>query len=123
MNQKQTVAVLGASPKPQRYSNQAIRLLIKKGHTVIPVHPVLDVIEDTPVIHDLKDIRTPVDTLTVYVGPERSTAMIERIVALNPGRVILNPGTENPALESKLDENNIAYLKACTLVMLHTEQF
>ena len=123
MRHPQTVAVLGASHKPERYSNQAVRLLIEKGHSVIPVHPVREMIEELPVVHQLEDIGTRVDTLTVYVGPERSSTMLNSIIALNPGRVILNPGTENPELESKLDESNIPYLKACTLVMLHTDQF
>ncbi|MFT5473484.1 MAG: putative CoA-binding protein, partial [Kiritimatiellia bacterium] len=30
------VIVLGASAKPERYANQAVRLLVKHGHTVIP---------------------------------------------------------------------------------------
>jgi uncharacterized protein len=35
----QRVAVLGASHKPERYSNQAVRMLKEYGHTVIPVTP------------------------------------------------------------------------------------
>ena len=33
------VAVLGASRKPARYSNQAVRLLKTSGYRVIPIHP------------------------------------------------------------------------------------
>lgn len=33
------VAILGASIKPERYSNQAVRLLAEKGHAVFPSIP------------------------------------------------------------------------------------
>jgi len=36
-----TVAVLGASNNPDRYSYQAIDLLAKHGHRVYPIHPLL----------------------------------------------------------------------------------
>ena len=33
------VAVLGASRKPQRYSNRAVRALAQHGYRVVPVNP------------------------------------------------------------------------------------
>lgn len=117
------VVVLGASHKPERYSNQAVRLLREHGHEVIPVHPKLAEVEGLRVANRLDDIEGPIDTLTVYVGAERSGAMIESIVHLAPGRVIFNPGSENPALESHLQAAGIPFEHACTLVLLRTGQF
>jgi len=45
------------------------------------------------------------------------------ILKLNPKRVIFNPGTENPILQNKLDQSNIFWEEACTLVLLTTGQF
>lgn len=120
---KQTVAVLGASHKPERYSNKAIRMLKEYGHDVIPVTPGRTIIEDLPVVPDLGSIDKPVDTLSMYVGPERSAQLTGAIVALKPGRVILNPGTESEALQLALDQANIPWQHACTLVLLRTGQF
>jgi len=117
------VAVLGASHKPERYSNKAVRMLKEYGHTVIPVAPGRAVIEDLPVAPDLGSVEGAVDTLTLYVGPERSSQLQEAILALRPGRVILNPGTESPALEQALTEAGIPWQHACTLVLLRTGQF
>ncbi|PKN32809.1 MAG: CoA-binding protein, partial [Deltaproteobacteria bacterium HGW-Deltaproteobacteria-20] len=47
----------------------------------------------------------------------------DAILALRPGRVILNPGTESAALEQALTEAGIPWAHACTLVMLRTGQF
>lgn len=117
------VVVLGASNKPQRFSNKAIRQLLEYGYLVIPVHPRLENIEGLAVKHDLQHIHDPVDTLSLYVGPERSHAMIDAIVALEPGRVIFNPGTESEELELALYHNDIPFVKDCTLVMLEQGRF
>ena len=118
-----TVAVLGASPKPSRYSNMAIRMLKSYRYDIIPVHPIYKKIEDIPVTASLKEIKKKVDTLTLYVGPMRSKVLLDEIISLNPGRVILNPGTESVLLEQKLAEAGIPAIKACTLVMLQSRQF
>ena len=119
----QTVAVLGASANPERYSNKAVRRLKEAGHRVIPVNPALSEIEGLAVAKSLGAIEDPVDTLTLYVGPERLAAMTEDIVRLAPKRVIFNPGTESPELAAALNGAGIPHIEACTLVMLQTGQF
>ncbi len=118
-----TVVVLGASPKPTRYSYQAVRLLKDRGYRVIPVHRQAAHIEQIPVLHALPDIRERVDTLTLYIGPERVRNLVVAIVTLGPSRVILNPGAESRELELALHDARIPYEHACTLVLLRTWQF
>jgi predicted CoA-binding protein len=112
------VVVLGASRRPESYSNRAVRRLLEKGFEVIPVHPRYEDVEGIPAFRSLDEIRAPVDTLTVYVGPRNLEPLIEDIVKLRPGRVVLNPGTESPALEARLQAAGIPYVEDCTLVML-----
>lgn len=119
----QTVAVLGASDNRDRYSNKAVRMLKRYGHRVIPVHPRLEAVEGVPVVHALKDIEEKVDTLTMYVGELRSTALVDDILGLGPGRVVFNPGSENAVLEPKLESEGIEIVKGCTLVMLNSGTF
>ncbi len=117
------VVVLGASPKPARYANQAVRLLLEHGYRVTPVHPRFEEIEGLRVANRLEDVPQPVDTLTLYVGPERLMAQIPALLALRPGRVIFNPGTECPEFQQALDQAGIEWFEACTLVLLRTHQF
>jgi uncharacterized protein len=118
-----TVVVLGASPKPVRYSYQATKLLKDQGYRVIPVHPKARQIEQIPVVAGLACIRAPIDTLTLYLGPERVRDQVRAIVELRPGRVILNPGAGSRELENALRLAGIPYEHACTLVLLRTGQF
>lgn len=120
---KETVVILGASPKPERYANKALRLLRSRGHKVIPVHPAMDQIEGLPVRRSLHEIQEAVDTLTLYVGPARGEALAEDIVRLHPRRVIFNPGTESAYLEGRLADSGIPCVFDCTLVMLNAGRF
>ena len=120
---KQRVVVVGASSKQERYSNRALRSLVAHGYEVVPVHPALTSIEGLPVVHKIEDITGPVDTLTLYVSPNISSALEEALIGLAPQRVIFNPGAENPALQAALEEKGIHTEEACTLVLLETNQF
>lgn len=122
-NSDHHVAVLGASPKPARYANQCIRLLKQHGYRVTPVHPKFESIEDLAVSPSLDAIARPVDTLTLYVGPRLLEPQADAIVALKPGRVIFNPGTESGVVRARLDGAGIRWFEACTLVLLRTNQF
>lgn len=122
-NRKERVVVLGASQKPERYANRAIRMLLTHGHEVIPVHPTLREVEGLTVVHDLNNISGAIDTITLYVAADISSTAAEAIIKLNPTRVIFNPDTENSDLEQRLQQAGIKYEQACTLVLLSTNQF
>ncbi len=121
--QNSRVVVLGASNKPHRYAYKAIKLLQEYGHHVIPVHPRLETIDGLVVKHELAQIDQSVDSLSLYIGPQRILPLIDDIIALEPGRVILNPGTESDALELALLHNDISFVKDCTLLMLEHGRF
>jgi predicted CoA-binding protein len=121
--EKKTVVVLGASAKPERYSNRAVALLLEKGYHVIPVNPAQPVVHGIPCLPGLARAHGTVHTLSVYVSPEISSRTADEILALNPARVIFNPNTENSELKERLEKKGIAVVEACTLVMLNTGQF
>ena len=64
-----------------------------------------------------------VDTVTLYINPTVQREYYDYIISLHPRRVIFNPGTENPEFYTLLEENDIQYEVACTLVLLATNQY
>ena len=119
----ETVAVVGASPLEERYSNKAMVLLEQYGHRPVPVAYKHETIEGRKVYRSLPEIPHDVDTVTLYVGVPRQEGIIEDILALKPGRVIFNPETENPKVYDRLRDAGIAVQEACTLVLLRTGQY
>jgi predicted CoA-binding protein len=114
--------VIGASEKPERYSNKAIRALVAHHHDVVAIGlrngEVAGIAFDSE-----KKIFENIDTVTLYVGPQNQPEYYSYILSLKPRRVIFNPGTENPEFISKLDAAGIYPEIACTLVLLATGQY
>ena len=117
------VAILGASQNLNRYSNMAQKNLMESGYAVIPISPKYSEVMGIATLNTISDISDPVDTLTIYVGPDKLIQMADEIVQLHPRRVIFNPGTEDSKVESSLQRAGIETEQACTLVLLRTGQF
>jgi uncharacterized protein len=109
--------VVGASPKPDRYSNKAVRCLQNYKHTVYPVGIHKGDINGA-VIELEKPAYQNIHTVTLYVAPAHQDYWIPYILSLKPKRIIFNPGTENPAFFTEATQQGIHCLEACTLVML-----
>ncbi len=122
MNTKKTTLVVGASTKPERYSNKAIRLLTKYGHPVVAVGLREGEVAGITISKDFP-ADTTIDTVTLYLGPARQEPVIEKILSLKPKRIIFNPGTENSTFRQKAEAMNIETVENCTLVMLNTGMF
>jgi predicted CoA-binding protein len=115
--------IVGASDKPERYSNKAMKMLEQYGHEIFLVHPSLKYIGGHVVFPTIAAITDAIDTVTIYVNSSLSDTMEDDLVRLAPKRVIFNPGTENPRLAKALRHQGIKAEEACTLVLLQTGQF
>lgn len=114
--------VIGASEKPERYSNKAIRALLQHGHPVVALAPREGQVEGV-VFETHRRPFEGIDTVTLYVGPDIQTGYVDYILSLKPRRVIFNPGTENAAFEETLRASGIEAEEACTLVLLSIGQY
>ena len=114
--------VLGASLKASRYSNLAIHRLRNNNHNVVAFGLKSGEINDVKIDTELLPYED-IDTVTLYLNPQRQEAYYDYIIGLNPKRVIFNPGTENPEFYKLLKVNNIDFEIACTLVLLGTGQY
>lgn len=114
--------VIGASENPERYAFKASSKLHEHGFKLIAFGLKPGFIGNVP-IQTTFPIGTEIDTVTLYVGPERQTALIPEIIALKPRRIIFNPGTENPDFIKLAQDAGIETEIACTLVLLATESY
>lgn len=113
---------MGASTKPERYSNLAVRKLVENnidttafglgGGTVSGVQ-IKDKFDDFQNIH----------TISLYLNPKNQKEYYQKILGMRPKRVIFNPGTENPEFQNLLSGAGIQVEEACTLVLLATGHY
>lgn len=116
MNDKKTL-VLGASPNSDRYSYKATSKLAQNGHSVLPIGIKQGKIEGIEIINESLDFEG-VDTITLYLSPEKQKQYYDYIIGLKPKRIIFNPGSENAELNILAKKAGIETISACTLVML-----
>ena len=121
MTYKKTL-VIGASVKPERYSNKAIRLLKHYGHPVEAIGLRAGTVDDVRFKTGFPDLDN-IHTVTLYIGPARQPQYYNYIIGLKPERVIFNPGTENDEFMELLEKQNIKVVENCTLVMLNSHIF
>jgi len=114
--------VLGASPKPHRFSYKAVAELKMNNYPVVAIGYREGRILDIPIIKG-KPIIDDIDTVALYLGPARQLEYFDYILHLKPNRIIFNPGTENPELKSLAHIAGIRVVESCMLIMLQTGSY
>ena len=116
--------VIGASTNPERYSYKAAVMLKQHDNEVVLLGIEEGKIAEATILKNVSDITDKdIDTVTMYLNPDRQAVYRDFLTHLRPRRVIFNPGTENPDLARSLNRAGIITEEACTLVLLSTNQF
>lgn len=118
----QNTLVFGASLKPNRYSYLAIQRLRENGENTFAFGLKSGLVGDVQIKTNLGELPN-INIVTLYMNPERQKQYYSDIIALQPDKVIFNPGTENPEFYGLLRESGIEVQVACTLVLLATGQY
>ena len=92
-----TIALVGASPKPNRASHGVMAFLQQSGYRVIPVNPVAagTTILGETVLATLADIKEPVDMVDVFRRAEDTPEVAEEAVAIGAKSLWLQLGIAN----------------------------
>lgn len=116
--------IIGASTKTDRYSYKATKMLKEYDHEVqLLAKREADVLGEK-ILDDWSRLDLMnLDTVTLYISSKFQAEYYDKILDLNPNRVIFNPGTENPEFYKLLKERGVFYTEACTLVLLRTGQY
>ncbi|MAE14155.1 MAG: CoA-binding protein [Crocinitomicaceae bacterium] len=113
---KEKVMVLGASENSSRYSYKAILKLNEYGHQVFAIGKKAGEVRGVSVKTIFPTHK--IDTISIYLNLSNQKEYYERILDLEPNRIIFNPGAENEELFNLAKSQNIDVINACTLVML-----
>jgi len=122
MQQNKRTLIVGATPNETRYANIATHMLLDFGHEVVLFGIKKGEVREIPILNEWP-INADIDTITMYINPRLQEQYYEQILALQPKRIIFNPGTENVELVALAKKGKIETLDACTLVLLRTGQY
>jgi predicted CoA-binding protein len=114
-----TIALIGASPKPERPSNDVMRYLLDVGYRVIPVRPAdCDKVHGVPCVRSLAEIDEPIDLVDVFRRPEFCAGHAREAVEAGAGALWLQVGIVSAEAREIAVEAGLDYVEdACTKVV------
>jgi len=105
----QTIAVVGASPKPDKDSHKVAKYLLEVGYNMIPIYPKESEILGQKVYKSLKEIDQNIDMVVVFRKPDVVDTIVEACIERGDVKVlwtqigIINNPAANKAKEAGMN--------------------
>ena len=120
MNNKPTVAILGASSDRSKFGNKSLRAHLLRGYDVYPINPKGGRIEGLPVYGSLADVPVQnLDRISVYLPPAVLLSVLDQVAAKGCKELWLNPGSDSQEVVSRARELGLDPIVACSIVDLN----
>lgn len=92
-----TIAVVGASARPERPSHRIAQRLLAWGYRMIPVRPAVSEVLGQKAYARLAEVPEPIDLVDVFRNPEDAGPVVDECIALGLPAVWLQEGVINEA--------------------------
>ena len=114
-----TIALVGASPKPDRPANGVMRYLLAQGYRVIPVRPRdCDEVHGVPCVASLAEIEEPIDLVDVFRRVDVCPDVAREAVAVGAKAVWLQLGLVSPEARRIVEQAGVDYVEdECTAIV------
>jgi uncharacterized protein len=118
LREARTIAMVGASPDPERPSHGVMRYLLAHGYRVIPVRPDGASVLGVPCVRALAEIDEPIDLVDVFRRPVFCPAHAREAVEAGARSLWLQLGIVSPEARAIAEGAGLAYVEdACTAVV------
>ena len=92
LEQTQTIAIVGLSPKPERPSHRIAKFLQSCSYKIVPVRPAIKTLFGEPVYKVLNEIPFTVDLVNVFRAPQHVPEIVEQCIQCNIKAIWLQEG-------------------------------
>ena len=118
-----TIAIVGASPRPDRPSHGVMRYLLEHGYRVLPVRPRdCDEVLGVPCVASLAEIGEPVDLVDVFRRSEFCTDVAREAVAAGAGALWLQLRIVSPEARRIAIEGGLDYVENLCTAIVHARE-
>lgn len=97
LRETQTIALVGASDKPDRASNRVMKFLQGQGYRVLPVNPQItgEHIHGEYVWRELSQIGVPIDMVDIFRASDAAGEIVDQAIAAGARAVWMQLGVIN----------------------------
>ena len=97
LEETRTIAMIGASDRPDRPSYGVMAYLQSRGYRVLPVNPQItgEHVHGEYVFHDLAQIGVPIDIVDIFRRPQAAGEAVDEAIAAGAKSVWLQLGVIN----------------------------
>jgi predicted CoA-binding protein len=117
-----TIALVGASPRPNRPSNNVMGYLLQEGYRVIPVRPGGGEVLGIPCVESLAEIEEPIDLVDVFRRAEFCADVAREAVAAGAKALWLQSGIVSPEARTIAEEAGLDYVEDTCAAVVHRLQ-
>jgi uncharacterized protein len=118
LSEANTIALVGASPKPWRASHTVMRYLLEHGYQVLPVRPHVPEVLGVPCVGSLSELEEPIDVVDVFRRAEFCPAVAEEAAAAGAKALWLQLGIVSPEARAIARRADMDYVEdACTAIV------
>ena len=111
VKEAETVAVVGLSNDPEKYSHEVGRYLKEQGYRIIPVNPTEEEVIGERAYDTVDQIPERVDVVDVFLPPEKTSEIAEDAVRAGAKALWLQEGIENAEARRIAEEGGLAYVE------------
>lgn len=119
LNTAKTIAVVGLSSNPERYSFEVASYLKAKGYRVIPVNPHETEVLDETAHPSLEDVPEAIDVVDVFRRPEETPEIARQAVAVGAKVLWLQSGIVNDEARVIANDGGLQVVMGLCIMTTH----
>jgi uncharacterized protein len=82
LSKYKTIAVVGASPDPQRHSNAVMAYMIGTGYKAIPINPTVESVLGRKTYPDLLSVPEKIEVVNVFRASDKVMPTVDEAIAV-----------------------------------------
>lgn len=107
LRNSKTIAVVGLSDNPDRYSNRVSKYMQSQGYRIIPVNPMIKEALGEKSYPDLKSVPEPIDMVDIFRRSELVSPVVDEAIEVGVKYIWMQDGVVDAAAAAKAEAAGI----------------